>query len=79
MGFLSSRRGECLDCDPPGSGKCAACAGTGRRLGSLCTMCHGSGECPLCGGTGVPQDSFKDLIPDWLDRLFQRLRKRTES
>lgn len=53
----------CFSCN--GSGKCAACSGTGRRGGEQvvkkkgkqtnvdpCPFCRGTGVCPVCGGVG---------------------------
>ena len=67
------RRGEasCFECDPPESGKCAQCKGTGQSMTGLsCIMCHGTGRCRSCDGTGNNNITLLDLIPDWIARFL---------
>lgn len=72
------RPAPCPDCDSPGNGKCAKCYGTGKNLKlnsdrEKCDYCHGTAICSHCRGTGEKDESFRDLIPDWLERLFWKV------
>ena len=42
----------CVHCDPPGSGRCVQCQGTGKRGRMGCPECQGSGFCGKCYGVG---------------------------
>jgi len=69
---------RCEDCDNPGNGRCAKCYGTGKNLKlnsdrEKCDYCRGTAICAYCQGTGVMEESFSDLIPEWLERLFKKL------
>jgi hypothetical protein len=37
---------------PRSSGKCRACASTGKNGSAKCNVCKGSGVCQACKGTG---------------------------
>jgi hypothetical protein len=63
--------GGCFECDRHSSGKCAQCKGTGQSMTGLsCSICRGTGRCRSCDGTGINNPSLRDLIPDWIGRLF---------
>jgi len=73
MAYGGYQRAICTDCD--GTGKCSQCGGTGQHLTGPCVMCHGTGQCQTCEGTGFPPSySLSDVLPDWLARLWNRIR-----
>ena len=46
------RKFTCPSCNPPGSGSCFICDGTGLKFGNTCRKCDGSGQCKNCAGAG---------------------------
>jgi hypothetical protein len=74
LAWLRRAEGSCSACDPPQSGKCAQCKGTGRTVitGVSCFMCHSTGRCRSCDGTGKysSDGTLLDLMPDWIARFL---------
>ncbi len=68
---------RCTNCDPPGSGKCPACYGTGYGLTGIekCPACMGTGKCDLCDGTGRPKSYGALTVPEWMKRIFKTFRR----